>query len=68
MIESPRMGRLPAEVISAMLLSNVSRTTAREGRIPFSAMPLPEVPTARTSLGSRCMTNVKPSAILPGYA
>lgn len=31
LIESPRMGRLPAEETSAMLLLNVSRTTAREG-------------------------------------
>ena len=66
MIERPRKGRLPAISWSATVLSKVSSTTAMEGEMPVRAMPLPEVPSARTSRGSRCITNVKPSAMRPG--
>lgn len=62
---SPTTGLLPAMLVSVMLLLKVSITSAIEGRMPSSASDSPLVPSARTSLTSRCSTNVKPSAMRP---
>ena len=62
LMASESTGREPPSLEGFHALSNQSNTTANELAMPASASDAPVTPSARTSRGSRCSTNVKPSA------